>query len=515
MPNSTDQNKIAIAISELMLYAEEKLSLDADNKIYVKNLLLAELKVTEPYGEVSSHRPIQQILDELTDYAVAEGLTNEQDKLLFETKIMGIVTPMPSDVIKKFDDLAADKGSMAATSFLFDLSAANNYIRKCDIDKNIGWDVPTDKGTVKITINLAKPEKDPKAVLAASKAPQTNYPKCPLCPENVGWCGNAAKPARQTLRAIPLFLNNEKWWLQFSPYVYFDNHCICFSDEHRPMNLDLSSFVRMTEFVDLFPHYFIGSNAPLPIVGGSILAHDHYQGGAKVLPEMHTATRKKFVHPDFEGATAGIADWFNSVVRIESNSADTAAKLANHVLEKWQKYSDKSVDVVSHTDNVLHNTVTPVALKTDDGKYRFDLILRNNRTDEKHPYGIFHPTEDMHNIKKEAIGIIEVMGLFILPGRLSREAHEIRKYLTGETPLDFKALSDPSNPLSKHVGMIAQLANDHGINMEPDQAGDVITDYINKTCIKILETTAVFKNNEKGQKAFDKFMAKCGFEAMD
>ena len=512
MPKQTDVAKIANCVAELMLYAEKKLSLNPDDGVYVRNLLLAKLKVPEPEEPAVTCRPIQTVLDEITDYAVRKKLTTEQEKLLFETKIMGILTPMPSAVIKNFDDVAAESGVKAATKYLFDLSVANNYIRKVDIDKNIGWEVPTEKGSVKITINLAKPEKDPKAVLAASKAPQTNYPKCPLCVENVGWWGNLQKPARQTLRAVPLFLNDEKWWLQFSPYVYFDNHCICFSDEHRPMHLDVNSFKRMADFVDTFPHYFIGSNAPLPIVGGSILAHDHYQGGAKVLPEMKTACLKKFRHPDFEGVTAGIADWYNSVVRIEGSDAEKVIALTNHVFETWKTYSDKTVDILAFTDETPHNTVTPVAQKTDDGNYRFDLILRNNRTDEKHPYGIFHPTEDMHNIKKEAIGIIEVMGLFILPGRLAKEAVEIRKYLTGETPLNFKELSDPEHPLFKHVGMIAQLANDNGLNLSEGEAGDVITDYINKTCIKILETTAVFKADQKGRKAFDRFMTKCGFE---
>ena len=362
-----------------------------------------------------------------------------------------------------------------------------------------------------ITINLSKPEKDPKAILAAKNAPQTAYPKCMLCKECVGFSGNAARPARQTLRTIPIILNNEVWHFQFSPYVYFENHCIALSDEHRPMHIDADTFERMFDFVELFPDYFIGSNADLPIVGGSILSHDHYQGGSKVLPEMSAPSKKYFTHSSFENVKVSIVDWYNSVIRLEGKDRKEVKELAAHILKCWREYSDKNVDISAKTRNEPHNTVTPIARFNDENHYVIDMILRNNRTDKAHPFGIFHPTEDLHNIKKEGIGIIEALGLFILPGRLASEAHGIRDILTGKTPLDFKALSDESNPLSKHIGMIAQLANDFGTSLTEEEAATRVTDYINDACVRILDCTAVFKHDEKGEQAFDRFMTYCGF----
>ena len=390
-------------------------------------------------------------------------------------------------------------------------SVNSNYIRKVDIDKNIGWKVANPRGDIMITINLSKPEKDPKAILAAKNAPQTAYPKCMLCKECVGFSGNAARPARQTLRTIPIILNNEVWHFQFSPYVYFENHCIALSDEHRPMHIDADTFERMFDFVELFPDYFIGSNADLPIVGGSILSHDHYQGGSKVLPEMSAPSKKFFTHSSFENVKVSIVDWYNSVIRLEGKDRKEVKELAAHILKCWREYSDKNVDISAKTRNEPHNTVTPIARFNDENHYVIDMILRNNRTDKAHPFGIFHPTEDLHNIKKEGIGIIEALGLFILPGRLASEAHGIRDILTGKTPLDFKALSDESNPLSKHIGMIAQLANDFGTSLTEEEAATRVTDYINDACVRILDCTAVFKHDEKGEQAFDRFMTYCGF----
>lgn len=510
METETLTLKAKQAVCSLTDYAVKHLWLPQEDYLYKRNLLLDALNLDEPAeSALPSNTPFQKILDTLTEYALETGICTQHTRLNFECRLTGILTPDPSVVQARFDNTACEKDTAAACKEFFSLMVANNYIRKVDIDKNIMWEAPTEKGNIKITINLAKPEKDPKAVLAASKEPQTAYPKCMLCVENEGFRGTLSKPARYNLRQIPVFLNNELWHIQFSPYVYFDQHLICFSDEHRPMCLGQASFMRMLDFVELFPHYFLGSNAPLPIVGGSILAHDHYQGGLKVLPEMKAKDAKFYSHELYPDLTISRVDWFNSVIRIAGDKKQNVAMFAEHLYEVWQNYDDASVNIKSHTRSTPHNTITPIA-RMENGKFVIDMILRNNRTDKEHPFGIFHPAENLHNIKKESIGIIEVMGLFILPGRLAAEGGSIRDILTGKTPLDFKALSSPDHPLVKHVGMIAQLANDFGCAMDEEAAGEEITRYINNACVEILKTTAVFKEDEKGLAAFDNFMSACG-----
>lgn len=505
------KNNIKNVIEELLLYATDNLDMFYEDCIYKRNELLDLFKLDSPSDEaVTSHRPIQQILDEAVDYAIKNKICNSDEALRFETRIMGILTPSPYQVITEFENLCMN-GTDIACKYLYDLSVNSNYIRKADIDKNIQWKAENPRGDILITINLAKPEKDPKTILAEKNAPATNYPKCALCVENVGFAGSATRVARQTLRTIPLELNGENWHFQYSPYVYFDQHCIVLSEEHRPMAITLDTFRRMLDFLELFPDYFIGSNAALPIVGGSILSHDHYQGGAKVLPEMFAKSRKQYTNTLFPDVKISIVDWYNSVVRLESSNRDDLLTATEHIVKMWNDYSDKSVNIIAK-DKEQHNAVTPIARLNDNNEYVIDLILRNNRTDKVHPYGIFHPAEDLHNIKKEGIGIIEVMGLFILPGRLANEALIIRDYLNGKNTLNFKELANPENPISKHLGMIAQLANDYGTNLSDEETEKHITDYINNACVKILDTTAVFKNDEAGQTAFDKFMRFSGNE---
>ncbi|MEG2688536.1 MAG: galactose-1-phosphate uridylyltransferase, partial [Clostridia bacterium] len=379
-----------------------------------------------------------------------------------------------------------------------------------DIDKNIMWEYDSERGKIVVTVNLSKPEKTPEEVLRAKEA-KTGYPKCPLCAENCGFSGNAAMAARQTIRTIPFELDGEDWFLQFSPYVYFEQHILAISKEHRPMSITGATFKRMLDFVDLFPHYFIGSNAALPIVGGSILAHEHYQGGKKVLPMFSRPARRYFMSQNFPDVHISVVDWYNSVVRIESKNRAQITAAAERFLNMWHDYTDTSVNIISSTtennEKVQHNAITPICAINSDGEYQFNLILRNNRTDAAHKFGIFHPAEELHNIKQESIGIIEVMGLFILPGRLAKEATDMRDILTGKATLDFKALADSQNPLHKHLGMIAQLVADNGVNMTEDSASEAVTNYINVVCEKILDTTAVFKNTADGQDAFDKFIS--------
>lgn len=501
-------------VAALVAYAEKYLELDGADSVYVENSLLDLLGLTEPADirpeadEVG--KDFYQPLSALSEYAVRKKLCAEADRLLFETKIMGLLTPLPSVVIEKFDNIAAYEGSMEAAKWLGKLSENCGYIRRPDIDRNIKWTYENPRGDIVVTINLAKPEKTPEEVRRAKEA-KTGYPKCLLCAENVGFAGNAAHPARQTLRTIPFELDGENWFMQFSPYVYFEEHVIAISQVHRPMCVSAATFRRMLDFVDLFPDYFIGSNAALPIVGGSILAHDHYQGGKKVLPIFRSGARKHFLMRNFADVNVAIADWYNSVVRLESKNRAQLLEAAERFRAAWEQYSDDSVGIIASETAadgtvVPHNAVTPIACINDDGLYRIDLILRNNRTDEEHPFGIFHPAKEQHNIKQEAIGIIEVQGLFILPGRLQRECEGIKDLLTGKTPLDFKALADEAHPLHKHLGMIAQLASDNGTSLSEDKAADVITDYINEACEKILDTTAVFKNTEDGQNAFERFI---------
>ncbi len=505
MPRKSFEELTRRNIRRLIDHAEKHLELTDLDKVYVENELLSFFDVSEPYSEDVGEYQLYTVLDELFDMAVRKKLYMADDRLLFEGRIMGALMPRPMAVVERFDNIAAYKGSREASKWLQKLEENGTYLRRPDLDRNIKWEHEnTERGNVIVTINLAKPEKTAEEIERAKTA-KTGYPKCVLCPENIGHYGNAGQPARQHIRIIPIELNEEDWYMQYSPYEYFPEHIIAISKEHRPMKLTGDSFKRMIDFVDLFPEYFIGSNAPLPIVGGSVLAHDHYQGGSKALPVFDRGARKHYLTSEFADCNVSIVNWYNSIVRIESKNKKQVVELAEKFRSAWDDYSDESVGVVAKTTEI-HNTVTPIAYINRDGEYTIMLILRNNRTDKDHPDGIFHPTKDMHNIKQESIGIIEAMGLFILPGRLERETREIKDILTGATPLDFRAIAEETHPLHKHLGMIAQLTATNGTSMKDEKAGDVITDYINETCEKILDCTAVFKNDEQGQNAFDKFI---------
>lgn len=500
-----DKDTLQIKLASLVDYAKNNLSLRTEDESYVTNALLDMFSLGAPATKCEDYKDFQtDIVDPIVDYAVENGMAKPEERLLFETKLLGIVTPMPSSVVDKFDTIAANKGVKAATDFMYKLSIANNYIRMVDIKKNIKWEHTGKFGKIGITINLSKPEKDPKQIAMAKLLPKTGYPSCLLCPENVGYAGNLNHPARQTLRIIPIKLGGENWSMQYSPYQYYDEHVIALSNEHRPMNVNGDALFRLLDFVDLFPHYFIGSNAALPIVGGSILTHDHYQGGSKVLPMFAVGERKNYSYAKYKNVKVSIADWYNSVVRVSGKSKFEVHEVATFVLDKWHDWTDESVGVICKTTE-QHNAVTPIARKEGDN-YIIDLILRNNRTDEAHPFGIFHPEERLHNIKKEGIGIIEVMGLFILPGRLKSELETVKEYLTGKLNLNLKELNNPENPMFKHAQMIVQLVNDNGSNCEKVYADKVVENYVNSACEQILEYTAVFKNDEKGQSAFEKFM---------
>ncbi|MCI8911598.1 MAG: UDP-glucose--hexose-1-phosphate uridylyltransferase [Clostridia bacterium] len=500
-----DQDTLKLKLRQLVDYAKDNLSLRAEDEAFVTNSLLSTFSLGAPSQQSAPYDDFQSdIVDPIVEYAVQNGMAKDEERLLFETKLLGIVTPAPSSVVDKFDTIAANKGVKAATDWLFELSVNNNYIRKVDIQKNIKWEHVGKFGKIGITINLSKPEKDPKQIALAKLMPKTGYPSCLLCTENVGYAGNLNHPARQTLRIIPIKLGGEDWSIQYSPYQYYNEHIIALSNEHRPMLVNSDTLYRLLDFVDTFPHYFIGSNAALPIVGGSILTHDHYQGGSKVLPMFEAGIRKNYVGNKYKNVSISIADWYNSVVRVSGKNKFEVHEVASDILNCWANWTDESVNVICNTGE-QHNAVTPIARKEGDD-YIIDMILRNNRTDEAHPYGIFHPEEKLHNIKKEGIGIIEVMGLFILPGRLKAELEVIKDYICGNKNIDFKELNDTENPMYKHAQTIIQLVNDHGDNRDRAYADRVVTDYVNNACEQILECTAVFKNDEKGQTAFEKFI---------
>ncbi len=490
-------------IEDLILYATETLGLPELDAIYARNQLMA-LFNTDDKAEASTEvLPLQEgILDPMNNYAVENGLCDQDGIIRFETKVMGYVTPSPSFVAEMFDLLYNEISPEEATRYLDEISHYNNYIRMVDVSKNIRWETENPRGNVVVTINLSKPEKTAEQVAREKLIPNQKYPLCMLCTENLGYNGSLKHPARQTLRIIPIELGGEDWFMQMSPYVYYQNHVIAFNKAHSPMAITDMTFKRLTDFVDIFPHYFIGSNADLPIVGGSILSHDHYQGGGKVLPMFFRPIRKAF--GTYKGVKVGILDWYNSVVKLQGKDQIAVVEVASEFLAAWRKYTDQSVGVFAYSGDTPHNTITPIATKNQEEEFELNLILRNNRTDDEHPEGIYHPSRDMHHIKKEGIGLIEAMGIFILPGRLSTEMQGVTDIISGKVAYDEVALNDPSNPLNKHKAMIDSLR----IKNYADEAAakEATKEYINDTCRRILDTTAVFKNTEVGQEAFARFI---------
>lgn len=509
MSTEINESSALANVACLLDYAEKKLFLAESDKIYVQNQIFDLLKLEGILPQIKIEKDIYQITTELFAYGVSKGLFESEYHGLFLSKICGMITPMPSKVIEIFDDIAANSNTENATKFLYDLCKSNTYLNMPLLSKNIVWEYKHEDGDLIITINLSKPEKTIEEVEKAKKD-LSQYPLCPLCCENIGFAGSESKAGRQHLRGIPIFLNDEEWFFQYSPYSYFKEHLIALSKEHRPMNVDKNTFTRLLDFVELFPHYFIGSNASLPIIGGSILGHEHYQGGAKVLPIFKQRGKSFYTSSKYPNVNVCILNWHNSVIRLTCKNRDQLLIAVNEFFEGWQSYENQELEIVPYTiqneKKIQHNAITPICLINDDGEYEFNLILRNNRTSEKYKYGIFHTHDSLHNIKKEAIGLIEAQGLFILPGRLNSELNEIKKLLTSSDELDFKKIADERNPLHKHISTIAQLAQTYGTNLPEEQANEIITNYINGACKKILETTAVFKKDEISQNEFVKFV---------
>ncbi len=454
---------------------------------------------------------LEKILAVLLDDAVSRGFIDGgiASRDLLDTKIMGCITPRPGEVIRTFRALI-DEDPKKATDYFYKLCCDSDYIRRYRIEKDRKWVAPTEYGDLDITINLSKPEKDPKAIAAALNKKQDNYPKCLLCPENEGYAGRLDHPARQTIRLIPLTLGGEKWFFQYSPYVYYNEHCIVLSGEHVPMKIEKQTFVRLMDFLKLFPHYTVGSNADLPIVGGSILTHEHFQGGNYTFPMARAAVREKIRFEGFGDVEAGIVKWPMSVIRLDSSDPERLIALADRILKKWRSWSDEAADIYAFSDQagclaagggegtVPHNTITPIA-RMRGGSFELDLVLRNNRTTKEYPLGIFHPHQELHHIKKENIGLIEVMGLAVLPARLLSEMDALKKAMTDGT--DLRAVPE----LAAHADWAEEIRSKHP-ELTGENAGTIIETEIGVVFSKVLEHCGVYKDTPSGNAGFMRFI---------
>lgn len=491
---------IYAAIRQLVEYGLETKLIEADDAIYTTNQLLMLFGLDEYKEETGSFESLEQTLNVCLDYAVEQNLIpgdSIEYRDLFDTKIMGCLMPRPSEVRKKFFE-AYKISPKAATDYYYQLSQDSDYIRRYRIKKDMRWITETEYGAMDITINLSKPEKDPKAIALAKLAKQTNYPKCLLCKENEGYAGRIGHPARQNHRVIPITINEQEWFFQYSPYVYYNEHCIVFRGEHEPMRIDKSAFRKLLDFVKLFPHYFVGSNADLPIVGGSILSHDHFQGGNYEFAMERAEIEKSFEIPGFEGVTAGIVKWPMSVIRLQGEDDDQIIELADHILTKWRAYSDEEADIFAFTDEEPHNTITPIA-RRKNGKYELDLVLRNNRTTNEHPLGLFHPHEELHHIKKENIGLIEVMGLAVLPARLKQEMTVLKESMLNGS--DIRS----NDAISKHADWAEMIQNKYE-QLNESNIDEVIQTEIGLVFKEVLLHAGVYKRDKKGQQSFEKFI---------
>lgn len=512
-----DPVHVASKIEALLQYAEACQLIGAMDVIPARNALLDLFGLDQPYeGPVPSDH-IDQMMQDLLDDAVAQGLIPEDtmtQRDLFDARIMGLLMPRASEVVKTFEGLVKSNGVEAATEYFYKISQSSRYIRMDRIALNQHWLAATDYGDLEVTINLSKPEKDPRDIAAERSVVQSNYPQCVLCIDNVGYAGRVNHPARQNHRIIPVELLDETWYLQYSPYVYYNEHAIVLKEKHEPMRMGHHTFRRLIDFVRQFPHYFIGSNADLPIVGGSILSHDHFQAGRHEFPMAKARAAQSFKHRSYPGVTVAVIDWPMSVIRLVSSEGESLLVVANLIFDHWQQYSDQEADIAAFSGETPHNTITPIARLNEHGQYELDLVLRNNRTTDEHPFGLFHPHEALHHIKKENIGLIEVMGLAILPGRLLGEIEQIMRILTGEAVIEMaQVTADETHPLQKHAAWIGELINEHGTNLSHDHAELVLKQAVGDKFLAVLHDAGVFKRNPEGQAAFHRFMISAGFSS--
>lgn len=497
---------ISYEIERLLVYGIKKGLIEVEDKVYVRNRIMQILNLNdiEEVEEINENleTPIS-CLENILDYAFNERLLESnsvESRDLLDTKIMGCLVKMPSIIIKEFNKLY-NESEKKATEYYYNLSRATNYIRVDRVKKDMKWKTATEYGDLDITINLSKPEKDPRDIAAKKNTVSTNYPKCLLCVENEGHEGRIGYPARENHRIIPLDLNNERWFLQYSPYVYYNEHCIVLKGSHDPMKITKDTFKRLLGFIEQFPHYFVGTNADLPIVGGSILAHDHFQGGNYEFSMAKAEVEKEFKIANLNKVKIGKVKWPMSVIRIEGKDKEEVLNAVIYIYEKWKNYSDESVDILAFTGDIPHNTVTPIARKKG-GNYQFDLVLRNNRTTEEFPYGIFHPHEELHHIKKENIGLIEAMGLAILPSRLKKELKEIQDFLLNKNKIEEL---NGKEELLKHKDWILTIIKKYK-DINSENVEDILQEEVGLKFLAVLKDAGVYKRDEKGQQAFDKFI---------
>lgn len=463
-----------------------------------------------PMDRTAAEEALEGILEEMLDYAAEEGLLPENTityRDLFDTKIMGMLVPLPSQVTAHFMELYREEGAQAATDYFYQLSRDTNYIRRYRIKKDRKWTAETEFGTLDITINLSKPEKDPKAIAAAKLAKQSGYPKCLLCKENEGYAGRVNHPARQNHRIIPVKINGSDWFFQYSPYVYYNEHCIIFNASHTPMKIERATFAKLLDFVEQFPHYFVGSNADLPIVGGSILSHDHFQGGHYEFAMAKAPVEKTITFEGYEDVTAGIVKWPMSVIRIRSAKKEHLIELADNILQVWRGYTDEAAFVFAETDGEPHNTITPIARRRGED-FELDLVLRNNITTKEHPLGVYHPHAKLHHIKKENIGLIEVMGLAVLPARLKNEMAALEQAL-----LDGANLRE-DEVLAKHADWVEEFLPKYGFTagnglegeVTPERLQEILRTEIGLVFSEVLTDAGVYKCTKEGRAAFERFV---------
>ena len=466
------------------------------DRTYIVNQLLMTMGLDSYEEEAAPSMELEDILAGLLSDAVSRGVIEDNitAKDLFDTKLMGVLTPLPREVRAMFAALYAED-PQKATDWYYTLSQDTDYIRRYRIKKDLRWKTATEYGDLDITINLSKPEKDPKAIAAAKAAPQSGYPKCQLCPENEGYAGRMNHPARENHRIVPITVAGANWYLQYSPYVYYNEHCIVFNAKHTPMVIDKSAFSKLLDFVTLFPHYFVGSNADLPIVGGSILSHEHFQGGHYSFPMELSPVEREIRFAGYEDIKAGIVKWPMSVIRLDGADKARLADLADKILRAWRGYTDEAAFIFAETDGVPHSTITPIARRRGSD-YELDLVLRNNITTKEHPLGVYHPHAELHHIKKENIGLIEVMGLAVLPARLKGELQGLEEAILAGKPL--------TGDLEKHAAWVEELKTRH--TFTPENTTAILREEVGKVFAKVLEHAGVYGRNEAGQAAFLKFI---------
>lgn len=492
------------AIDALVRYGIERELINEEDRMYITNSILSALGLNsyEPQTTDGEH-DIEEILNTLAADAISRRVVNDniEERDLFDTKLMGIMTPFPREVISKFW-IKYMQSPKSATDWYYGFSQDTNYIRKYRIKKDIKWQTETEYGNLDITINLSKPEKDPKAIAAAKEATQSGYPKCQLCVENEGYAGRIGHPARENLRLIPLNLAGQSWFFQYSPYVYYNEHCIALNGEHVPMKIDRTALEKMFDFIKIFPHYFIGSNADLPIVGGSILSHDHFQGGNYTFAMERADIETNLVFTDYEDINAGIVKWPMSVIRLNGANLDRIINLSVKILDKWRNYTDENVFIYAQTGGKPHNTITPIA-RMKNGNFEIDLVLRNNITTEDRPLGYFHPNPSLHHIKKENIGLIEVMGLAVLPSRLKKEITAL------ETAIIMGKDLNEDEFTAKHAEWANKFLRKYD-DVDISNIDSIVKKEIGLVFLDVLKDAGVYKRDDTGKNAFIKFIWECG-----